>query len=252
MASTISFDEIKKAVRGAKFNFEQAASALDPSSSLTGEEVRLAFAAKRPIQTKGDVLPKIPKADPNMTFEFDAEKEMEKAEAEIAKATDKALSQGRSSKPLATPAKPSSSEWSFNRWKAEQEAKEAQHQARNEAAFAKALNALGGPTGAPVDLSSLPPAVAEAVTARRERELLERNEKREREAAEREQQEMKKQRERLKNRFDADSEDAKGIDPLANLTSLPPGGQEVRSASIMTSLGVTSWGANTPFALHRA
>ena len=216
----ISFAEIKQAVRQAKFDFSRAATLLD--ASLSPEEVRLAFAQKRALTTcEKDVLPQIPKANPNIGFEFDAEKEMKVAEAAIARATDKAISQSRASKAL-TSSKPSS-DWSFNKWKAEQETKEAQHQARNSAAFDKALNALGGPTGAPVDLSSLPPAIADAVTARREKELLDRKEKREREAAEREQKELEKQRERLRNRFDVDSEDAKGIDPLANLHLGSPG-----------------------------
>jgi hypothetical protein len=83
------------------------------------------------------------------------------------------------------------------------------------------LRSLGG-TGGEVDLSTLPPDIARAVRGRRDEDRLQALEKERRRREQEEEETILRDRERLRSRFDPNSEDSQGVDPLSLLSRVAP------------------------------
>ena len=218
----MDFLSLKATVRLHKFNFDAVVDKLNSQEgegvsrdSYSADEVRQAYASKSGLsKVKSDkpkfgdgmsviqptIAPPLPvsfnASDP---FEFDVEEEMELAEREMSAKMDEPLGTKLKSGGT-TPARKSSAchLWDTKKWEKDMELMEMRHTERNEAAFNKALSALGGVDSyvGDFDLNTLPPEIAAAVQSRRDRELMERMEKRGRKEKERVRVELSQQRER--------------------------------------------------------
>ena len=126
------------------------------------------------------------------------------------------------------PAAGRAGDWGLRQWEAENEAREAHAMREREAVFDRVLGALGGQDGSPgrrpeglsgAAFSTEDPACV-CPAARGRSELSEAEEELEkRRARRRDLEELERQREKLRRRFDRDSEDADGADPFGDATS---------------------------------